>query len=245
MHTVTSRSHLTPPNIWAALKILIAALHGNGADPTGLMEGFKLRLGVGMLSLQYQAFLTKAKGGTDEAGITWAKLSMKYIAYGRRHPGLNGLRKQAAAEGRKGRPLLSKGQDTLWRQVYARMFWKFKNAGEGNASGGHAAAVAWQIVKAAGGKTIIGEYGNTPVEIGRDTGRMLNAMAPGLEGTGDQVIRSEPGAVVAGIRIKYAAYFHAKRPLWDFSRPLPQTWKQQMDFFVSSFFEQAIPRLLT
>ncbi|MBL8824905.1 MAG: hypothetical protein JNJ77_20125 [Planctomycetia bacterium] len=242
MNTLHTRK--TPDQIRQALSLLVLALRGT-SDPTGMLQGFKLRLGTGLLSVFYQAYLTKAKGGTDEAGIQWAPLKKETIAYSRPHPGLNEKRKQAAAEGRPGRPLLSKDQDALWRRVYARQFHQFQNAGEADPSG-HAAAYAWQVVKAAGGQTILDTYGNTQVEIGRSSGRMLNGMAAALT-TGsapDCEVRQEPGAVLVAIKVSYAPHFHAKRPLWDGSRPFPQAWREVLDDITSSFFSQALPRLL-
>ncbi len=248
MSEQTLHTRKTPREIRTALVLFLAALQGRGgSDPSGQLEAFKLRLGTALLSVFHQAFLVKAKGGTDEAGITWAKLSREYVAYGRRHPGLDAKRKQAAAEGRPGRPLLSKDLDTLWRRTFAERFYGF--LGEGSSSEdakGHAAAIAWLVVKAAGGQTILGTYGDTQVEIGRDSWRLLNSLAPAIGGgSGEQVLRGEPGAVLVGTNRPGAKHFHGKRPLWPAGdRPFPREWREPLDDVSTTFFGQAIPRLV-
>lgn len=235
----------SPEQIRQALAALVLATKG-GSDTSGLLQPFQLRLGYGLLSCFYQAYLIKAKGGTDEMGIRWDPLKRETIAYKRLHPGLNAKRKKAAAEGRPGRPLLSEQQDTLWRKTYAQFYAKYEAAGEGDASG-HAAAIAWIITKAAGGKTIIGEYGDTPVEIGRDTGRALNSMAAAIRSSSsneDTEVRAPAGMVEVAIKRPGMVHFHKRRPLWDSSRPLPQSYREVLDDVTTSFIGQVLPRLL-
>lgn len=243
MNTIHTRK--TPEQIRQALALLIIAVKG-AQDATGLVEGFKLNLGFGLLSCFYQAYLTKSKGGTDEAGIRWKELSREYVAYKRLHPGLNAKRKQAAAEGRPGRPLLTKDQDALWRRIYTAQYYKLEQAGEADPRG-HAAAIAWMIVKQAGGATIIDTYGDTKVEIGRNTGRALNSMAAAVgssSSNNDVQVRPEIGAVLVAMRVTYMVHFHKKRPLWDGSRPFPLEYREVLDDLTTSFFSQVLPRLL-
>lgn len=245
MSEQTLHSRRSPREIRQALVLFLGAVRGAGHDQTGLLEGFKLRLGTACLANFHEAYLVKAKGGTDAAGIAWKRLSERYVAYGRRHPGLNDKRKQAAAEGRPGRPLLSRDMDTLWRRVFSEKWAQFEAAGEANPRG-HAAAYAWLVVKSMGGQTILATYGNAQVEIGRDTGRLLNSLAPAISGgSQEQILRGEPGAVLVGTNRPGAKYFHAKRPIWPAEgQPFPQAWREDLDDVSTSFFSQAIPRLV-
>lgn len=244
MNTVHTRK--TPEQIRKALADLVLAVQGR-SDATGLLQAFTLRLGYGLLSCFYQAYLTKAKGGTDESGIRWDPIKRETVAYSRPHPGLEGKRQQAAAEGRPGRPLLSREQDTLWRRSYAEHYHRLEGEGESSPSG-HAAAIAWMITKRAGGKTILDTYGDTPVEIGRSSGRALNGMAMAVRSQAsndDCQVREQPGQVEVAMRVSYMVHFHKKRPLWDGSRPFPRAYREVLDDLTSSFFNQALPRLLS
>ena len=239
---------LSRESIKAALRQVPGILAGKSPDPTGEGKALLQALGMQALGIVKAAFLVKARGGTDAAGIQWAPLSKKTIAYGRRHPGLEAKRKKAAAEGHKGRPLLTKKQDQLWRAIYAsvKAAAMRAGAGEGEASGS-AAARAWGVVKAQGGKTIIGEYGNTSVEIGRDTGRMYNSLSPDASDFGptEQILDVEPGRVAVGTNVKYAKFFHAKRPLWPADNAWPEAWTNRLAETLNDGVMKLLQRLAT
>lgn len=207
------------------LRQLPGVLSGRVPDPTGAAESIRQAVGIEALSILKEAYVAKARGGTDEAGIRWAPLDPKTIAYGRRHPGLK--------RGRGPRPLLTKQQDELWRGVFAGTYRRLAAAGDENA-GGNAAALAWVLVKARGGKTILGEYGSRPAEILRDTGRLLNSLSPAHP---DNVLRQQPGEVSVGTNVVYAERHHRgdpgrnlpARPLWpDDGDRWPATWTQRL-----------------
>lgn len=208
------------------------ALSGHGPDSTGLVQGLQLRVGMQALSLIKEAFVVKARGGTDEAGDSWPPLTRKHIAYGRRHPGLDSIRRQAKAEGRPGRPLLTKRQNERWKALYTRalrgLAAQNREGGAGPEEKGHAAAYAWMVLKTEGGKTILGEYGDTPTEILRDSGQLLNSLSPGVAGPSghpNQIFRVNPGEVIIGTNRKGAARMHAgKRRLWPRVETWPQRW---------------------
>jgi phage gpG-like protein len=63
----------------AALRDLPAILAGRKADPTGLTPGIMLRVGLEASSLVRSAFITKARGGTDEAGDSWEPLNLSTL----------------------------------------------------------------------------------------------------------------------------------------------------------------------
>jgi len=224
------------------LRALPALLSGKAADPTGAVRALWGAVGLRALGLIQEAFLVKAKGGTDAAGITWDKLSPRYVAYGRTHPGLNSKRQQAKAKGRPGRPLLTDKQDALWRRTYAQALARLARQGHAGAKG-HAAAIAWRAVKAAGGQTILARYGNAPYEIGRNTGVLFNSLSPGstpAPANKDQVFDVGPRGVTVGTNVRYAAAFHAKRPLWPDKGRVPESWRQTL----AGTLAEGIKRLL-
>lgn len=179
---------------------------------------------VELLSIIQEAFIIKARGGTDEAGITWKPLDPRTVAYHRRHPGLTRPRRQAAQSGRSSRPLLTDAQDTVWRRVYAQTLARLQRGGSnGPEAQATAAGAAWSVVKAMGGRTILAEYGNLPVEIGRDTGRLLNSL---MAGSRDAIVEVLQRSVVVGTNVEYAEFFHKMRPLWP--ERLPDVWQDRV-----------------
>lgn len=192
-------------------------------------------LGVEALSIIKEAFIEKGRGGSDQAGIKWEPLSARYVAYGRRHKGLTRKRTAAGKKGRSGRPLLTDAQDRLWRGVYASCL----RRGDDSAT---AARKAWGVVKRAGGKTIIGTYGGAAVEIGRDTGRLLASLSPGAN---ENVLIAQPGSVRVGTNVKYAPFFHAKRPMWPADpERFPQAWKDRLAGIVEQYVRNSLGRML-
>lgn len=229
----------------ATIRRMVSILSGHTADPTGLAEGLLLRLGMVALMRVKDAFVVKAAGGTDDAGYQWAPLKRETIAYSRRHPGLNRKRQQAEAKGRKSRPLLSNAEDKRWRQIFARaLHGIMRKAGQEGAAGkeekAYAAAYAWTVLKSEGAKTILSVYGDTKVDILRDTDVLLNSLSPGLPGdsgevgpaNANQVLRAEPGAAIVGTNVPYAAAHHHGNPkknlperrLWPESSRWPAAW---------------------
>ena len=225
----------TRADLYRRLLALPAVLAGKAPDTDGTARKLLEALGIQALSLIKDAYVTKARGGTDAAGIKWDPLDPRTIAYGRRHPGLNQRRKYAASKGRGSRPLLSAAQDKRWRQIYAAMLNKFR--GDADASA-HAAAVAWSVVKREGGQTILGKYGGAQVEIGRDTGRLLASLSPGAP---DNILRTTAGAVTIGTAVQYAPHFHKKRPIWPAN--FPPEWKAAMEQIVAEALALAVQRM--
>lgn len=195
-----------------------------------------LLLGVAALSLIRKAFIVKARGGTDEAGESWAPLKAETIAYGRRHPGLRRTGPNPK------RPLLTKQQDALWRGIYAGILASTKDPRL-------AAAIAWTKVKAEGGRTIKAEYGGQQVEILRDRGLLLNSLSPGVDGpsgAAHQVFRIEQGGVIVGTNRKGALAHHngtkhlPQRRLW----PDPTNWPAHWWKFLLSTLRDGVARVL-
>ncbi len=221
----------TRQQLHSLISTLPRILSGHVSDPTGLTRGLQLRIGVQALSLIKEAFVAKARGGSDEAGDSWPPLSKKYVAYHRRHPGLASKRAQAKAEGRPGRPLLTKQQNERWKSIYARTLHALTPnllQGPGREEKSHAAAHAWMVLKAEGGKTIFGEYADAPTETLRDTGTLLNSLSPGVDGPSghpNQIFNVSPGSIIVGSNRKGAAFHHrGKRRLWPRVETWPARW---------------------
>ena len=110
----------------------------------------------------------------------------------------------------------------------------------------HAAAVAWTVVKAAGGKTMLDVYGSRQVQILVDTGRLRGSLTPGSVsetgvaaiynpcnelGAEDQIFNIEGRRIVIGTNVVYAKYHHVgkgkrRRRLWP--EVFPQSWWDQI-----------------
>ncbi|MBX9682121.1 MAG: hypothetical protein K2X38_25465 [Gemmataceae bacterium] len=194
-----------------ALRQFAQAVAGRSEEARGPMQQVMTRVGMVALSRIKDAFVVKARGGTDESGLQWPPLKSSTIAYSRRHPGVPPSKKRAPF-----RPswMLTEKQRKRWWQL--------------NALGG--AAFAWRVLKSEGAKTLIGEYGNTPVEILRDTGLLLNSLTPGL-GSPEQVFDAEATSVVVGTNRKWAGCHHRgipgrlpQRRLWPEPSQWPESW---------------------
>src|SRR3989304_5315535 len=178
------------------------------------------------LSLIKEAFVIRARGGTDDSGLKWEPLKRATVA-GRRPPPHKKV-------GERPRGLLTVAQDDLWRKVYGTTLARLK--GKGFAVGdakGLAAAQAWITVKAAGGKTRLDTLGGRQVDILRDTGTLLNSLSPGKDGHSgheNQIFRLEAGSVIVGTNRKGAAAHHygtsrlPQRPLWPEPAKWPAYW---------------------
>lgn len=199
----------------ASLPAILAG-DGSAGQAQRIREAVLKAGAVEMLAIIKDAYMAKARGGTDEAGIRWAELKPETIAYHRRHPGLNARRGKAAKKGREMRPLLTDAQDRVWRAVYASSLGRTRDRAQ-------SAASAWAVVKAMGGKTILKEYGSQPVEIGRDTGRLLASLSPGQQ---DCLLSVLGSRVTVGSNVEYAGHFHRRRPLWP--EVLPDAWQERV-----------------
>ena len=95
---------------------------------------------------------------------------------------------------------------------------------------GHAAAVAWLILKGEGAQTLVDKYGHRQVEILRDTGLLLNSLSPGVASS-ERVFRVAPGEVIVGTNRKGAKGHHEgipgrlpQRRLWPSPSNWPASW---------------------
>lgn len=196
----------------SAVALLGAILTARAPDQHGIAKGFMLRLSMVWLTKVKQAFLVKARGGTDEAGYKWKPLSAAYLAYGRRFgPGEQARLKRAAGLGKEhkyapgnkvplgppkpgkvpmvtlphrvGGGLLNKYQADYWWTVYLPARDRFAASMSIERAKARAAALAWNAVKKLGGKTKLEVFGSRQVDILRDTGVLFNSLSPGTVGS--------------------------------------------------------------
>lgn len=215
--------HVRASRITIRQAITQAPAVARSGDP--IAKAMMTRCGLAILGRIKSAFVTKARGGVDEAGGSWKPLSPKTVAYSKtRQRGRGGRTK--AEKSRTSRPsqALNAKQQARWWEVYRKQLAIYK----GNK--GHAAAVAWLVLKGEGARTLVDKYGNRQVEILRDTGLLLNSLSPGVS-SAERIFRVENGAVIVGTNRKGAAQHHngvpgrlPQRRLWPAPSSWPQSW---------------------
>ncbi len=248
---VTTTTDQTP-----ALRELVfnlpAILSGRLPDVQGIATGFRTRIGFAILNLIVPNFDNLGRGQSGDDGDKWKPLSRAYLAYNRRFGPTEksdlkkqaGLSKQHRLAPGDNKGLLTKDQLKLWRKTYSdRLAWYIMRESDAKAKS-HAAAVAWIVVKKAGGKTMLDVYGNRTVQILVDTGRGRGSLTPGQmteqgptafyakpagKGGGEQVFdTSNPSQVVTGTNVGYMGAHHRgnrrlpKRRLWP--EQFPHGW---------------------
>jgi hypothetical protein len=230
-------------NLIGFLQRLPAMLAGRIPDETGGgIQALLTRLGLVALAIIRDAYVVKARGGADESGLKWPALSEKTIAYSRRHPG---LKRDTAGTQRPSSALSADERATWWSLYRSRKAWY-----KGNKS--HAAASAWTSLKAAGARTILMIYGQVQVEILRDTGRLLNSLAPGIKSP-DQRFELGPGSVIVGTLVPYGKKHHEgdpesglpQRRLWPDWSDWPDSWKNQIHEALQAGIADLVMRWLT
>lgn len=200
-------------------------------------SALQTRIGLTALAHIRDAFVTKSRGGTDEAGLSWVPLAKSTVAYSRRHPGVPPGKKRA---GFAPSWMLTAKQRKRWWQIYRSLlgsapqgseFHRFKPKGHEYNSHATAARRAWAILKAEGATTLMAEYGDTKVDILRDTGLLLNSLSPGVVGeVPNQVFKVGQGDVIIGTNRKWASVHHhgnariPQRRLWPEPSQWPQSW---------------------
>lgn len=223
MATVMVRK--TRAEVKRILQKLPDIIGGKAPDPSGIATALLTRVGMEALSRIKQAFIVKARGGTDDAGDRWQPLSPKTIAYSKtRQRGRGGRTKTEKKRDTHPSQALNKRQQERWWEVYRRQLAVYK----GNKK--HAAAVAWLVLKAEGATTLVDKYGHRQVEILRDTGLLLNSLSPGAT-TPESIFRVGKGEVIVGTNRKGAAAHHygvpgklPRRRLWPAVNRWPATW---------------------
>lgn len=222
-NTVHVRAQLAA--VRTALARLPQILRGGGPAADAIMA----RVGLALLGRVRAAFVVKARGGTDDAGERWAPLSPRTIAYSKtRQRGRGGRTKAEKSRAAHPSQALNRRQQARWWEVYRRQLAAYKG------DKGHAAAVAWLVLKREGAQTLVDKYGHRQVEILRDTGLLLNSLSPGVASS-ERVFRVGRGEVIVGTNRRGAARHHRgvpgrlpQRRLWPPPRKWPSTWWQDM-----------------
>lgn len=201
----------------AAVRSAISSIPQEARSGSASANAIMVRCGLAALGRIRDAFIVKARGGTDECGDSWEPLNPKTIAYGRRHrkkPGdpkesqvfsrakrLPWVPNQGVRAGYAPSYALTKKQNERWWELYRQGLAIFKGDKE------HAARRAWFISKSEGATTLIAQYGNAKVDILRDKGLLFNSLSPGVASS-EQVFRVNPGEVIVGTNRKWAATHH-------------------------------------
>lgn len=187
-------------------------------------DAMMTRCGLAALGRIKKAFVTKSRGGVDEAGEKWKPLSPTTIAYRlTRQRGWGGRTRAQKARPAHPSQALTAGQQARWWQVYRRQLAIYK----GNKA--HAAAVAWIVLKKEGAQTLVHKYGGVNVDILRDTGLLLNSLSP-AKTTDVSIFKVSPGEVAVGTNRKGAIYHHVgtarlpQRRLWPEPGNWPSSW---------------------
>lgn len=219
------------------LEMVPQILSGQVNDPTGLVEGLLLRVGMTALSLIREAFLVKARGGTDAAGDSWEPLKPATIE-----------RRRLGPEDRKNLGInrrisnLTTAQKKTYRREYRNRRADMLARGVSqNQAESLARAQALNLIRAAGGNVPTRReiLGSRTVEILRDTGVMFNSLSPGVP---LNVQEAKPGNVIIGTNVPYAVYHHEGRGTLPVRRlwPEPEDWP---DEWWSEITEQAVEGL--
>jgi hypothetical protein len=246
-------------------------LTGRIPDEMGVAASAFVAMGMAALSDIKADFVRKARHGVGEDGVKWQPLKQATLAYSRRFgPGEQKQLKAAHGLDRRhrfapvGTGLLSAEQLQDWKGHYrSNLKWLATKHPLQDAKV-IAAAIAWNRVKAAGGKTKLEVYGDRPHEILRDTGVLLNSLSPGEIGGGDgsiytkpstpggpdQVFRVMGNGVIVGTNLIYAAthqYGDAKRgiPARPFlPKRTPPHWKRRWMRALSVALEAGLVRIM-
>lgn len=228
------------------------------ADSGAVADGLKLRLAVVFFSKVKDAFITKARGGTDDAGISWPPLNPKTLAYSRQtQAGKSRVLKTTTKQRQRAgfnRYQSLRAYNVAYREALARLSLTLPKA-EARRRASNIATVAAQQKS---GQTKIDAASTlrpgVDYDILRDTGILLNSLQPGIV-SGDtysprdnQIALSEPGQLVLGTNVEYAGAHHygnaqrglPARPLWPRPNALPQSWLNAMNDALTRGISKAI-----
>lgn len=193
----------------SVLRQLPAIISGNSPIGQDASRALALRLGVECMSFQKQAYLTKARGGTDEAGVKWAPLSgytiMKRLQKGKGRRGIQyGVKIERAfrryQKAKEAYIATAKRLGGFSKRVKRSTVAKTKAKLEKLDLRLKLAKQRWEKAEANLQAAIAG------IEILRDTGRLYNSLSPGESGQikPDGFLEVEPGVAVVGTNVEYA-----------------------------------------
>lgn len=248
----------------ATVRRLAGILSGRESDDLGIAKGVHAAVGFAALSDIKQDFIRKSRGETGEDGVKWKPLSREYLAYGRRFGrGEQAALRKAAGLTRANRyspgnqtpdqpghgPLPNRAGGTLtdsevkrWWEVYFRHRNRLMLSLPPKEAKARAAQIAWATIIREGAKTKLMVYGDRKVDIGRDTGILLNSLSPGeLANSGPNTVYAKPtgdggaqqvfellgNGVIVGTNVAYAAAFNKRRPFIPEGGRIPEVWLER------------------
>ncbi len=199
----------------SAVVSVVRSISGHENTQLQAAEAVHTAVGLAALSDIKADFVRKSRGETGEDGVKWARLSPKYLAYGRRFgTGEKAALKKAAGlgPGNRFRGLLTSAQDKRWRQIFARVVARLAASMGLGAAKARAGQIAWTVLKSDGAKTKLEVFGDRQHEILRDTGVLLNSLSPGqFEVSGqyipvaDQIFALTASGVIVGTNVDYSS----------------------------------------
>lgn len=208
---------LTRREAWTILQRLPQVVAGRTRGGAGgLVRVLQVRLGLATFRFIRHAFVTKADGGTDQAGDRWLPLSPQTV-HRRARKGTQNRPKQAGA----GR--LKKERERWWT-LYRAAKGRYKD----DAS---ARCFAYLASKNYGAKTLDKGRGGALSRILVDTGQLLKSLTPPMPPEAAafepprvkyQVFRLQRNAVVLGTSRPYAGLQHEGATRTHHSPPIPQ-----------------------
>lgn len=168
------------------------------------------RMGAVVFRRIQKAFITKSRGGTDDAGERWRPLSRITI--------LKRLRKRRPTTDRPSSSLTA-GQRDRWWSYYRAALARFHVKEI-------AAKIAWTQLKKTGGFGHFDKYGASSVDILRDTEELYNSLEPGAP---KNIFRIKRGEAELGTSRKGARSHHLgirlpRRRLWPHPSDWPSSW---------------------
>jgi len=222
----------TYDDVVAKINELAAIFSGEAVDFQDIGKGFVSAIGFAALSDIHEAYVTKARGGTDAMGIQWPPLKPATIA--NRKVGRKDKQQNEAIRTR----------EKIRKREFKKLFGRFLLSLPENEARTRALQVAGARATREMGKNKIETLGGRSVEILRDTGILLNSLSPGelqganysppsLEGSGYQIFTAGNGEVIVGTNVKYARTHQDGAPdrniprrqfLPDENSEIPHSW---------------------
>lgn len=232
------------------IDLIGSILSGRSSAFPEMQVTFTLAVGLAFLANIKDAYITKARGGTDELGIQWKPLKPETIANRRVGPG----------DTRRGAPNADaiRERQRIERREYRRLLTRFLATMPRAEAERRARQAAAQIATRQTGKTKKETLGGRNVEMLRDTGVLLNSLTPadrnGSSYTSppEQIMEVRPGSVTVGTNVLYARTHQegddtrgipARPFLPRDGDQLPQTWVDDMNDAAKVALEETISEL--
>jgi hypothetical protein len=199
-------------------------ISGRIPDTQGIGRAFKSHFTFHWFEKVRDAYLVKSAGGTDDAGIKWAKNTKKTIAGRPVRPGDTQRLVGDTPFSQRTRGLLTPAQDALWRGIFKSNYLRLRSRTSEADAKATAAKIAWGILKKLGAQTKLDVLGSRDLPIGRATNRLFDACSPGqVSDIGylppkEQKVQYHHGGMTFSILVPYAGYFHSKRKIWPTQR---------------------------